>query len=94
MGMTVVEKILARAAGVPAVRPGEFLLIEPHLGLANDITAPLSLEEFDRVGAQRVFDPEKVAQAFKAGRPFKTLQPAIRAGEFRPEQTPSIGLPV
>ena len=28
------------------------------------------------------FDPEKVAQAFKAGRPFKTLQPAIRSGRI------------
>lgn len=39
------------------------------------------------------FDPEKVFQAFTSGRPFEALQPAIRAGEFAPERTPSIGLP-
>jgi 3-isopropylmalate/(R)-2-methylmalate dehydratase large subunit len=58
--MTLSEKILARAAGVPAVTPGEFLLIEPDLGLANDITAPIAIEEFEKTGAQRVRHPEKV----------------------------------
>jgi catechol 2,3-dioxygenase len=39
------------------------------------------------------FDPEKVFQAFKSGRPFDALEPAIRAGEFAPDRTPKIGLP-
>jgi 3-isopropylmalate/(R)-2-methylmalate dehydratase large subunit len=58
--MTLSEKILARAAGVPNVSPGEFLLIEPDLGLANDITAPIAIEEFEKTGARRVRHPEKV----------------------------------
>ena len=40
------------------------------------------------------FDPEKVLQAHKAGRPFKELQSAIRAGEYLPDTIPSIGLPI
>lgn len=40
------------------------------------------------------FDPEKVFQAYKAGEPFATLQPAIRAGKFLPDTIPSIGLPI
>lgn len=40
------------------------------------------------------FDPEKVSNAHTAGRPFDTLQPAIRAGEFLPATIPSIGLPI
>ena len=40
------------------------------------------------------FDPEKVWQAHMEGRPFGTLQPAIRAGEFLPDLIPDIGLPV
>ena len=39
------------------------------------------------------FDPEKVCQAHRAGESFTTLQPAIRAGKFQPDQLPSIGLP-
>ncbi len=40
------------------------------------------------------FDPEKVSEAHTAGRPFDSLQPAIRAGEFLPVTIPSIGLPI
>ena len=40
------------------------------------------------------FDPERVSQALASGRPFATLQPAIRAGEFQPAVIPEIGLPV
>ncbi len=39
------------------------------------------------------FDPELVAQAHELGRPFATLQPAIRAGEFAPATIPPMGLP-
>lgn len=40
------------------------------------------------------FDPEKVLEAHAAGRPFKELQPEIRAGRFRPASIPPMGLPV
>ncbi len=40
------------------------------------------------------FDPERVSQAHAAGRSFESLQPAVRAGEFVPDQVPSMGLPV
>lgn len=40
------------------------------------------------------FDPERVSQAHASGRPFDTLQPGMRAGEFVPDQVPNIGLPV
>ena len=40
------------------------------------------------------FDPEKVCRAFASGRPFASLQPAIRAGEFLPATIPNIGLPI
>jgi 3-isopropylmalate/(R)-2-methylmalate dehydratase large subunit len=60
MGMTITEKILAVHAGKSSVEPGEIIDVNIDLALANDITAPLSLEEFEKVGATRVFDPEKV----------------------------------
>jgi catechol 2,3-dioxygenase len=40
------------------------------------------------------FDAEKVYRAFVSGRSFESLQPAIRAGEFLPDVTPDIGLPI
>jgi catechol 2,3-dioxygenase len=40
------------------------------------------------------FDAEKVCRAFVSGRSFESLQPAIRAGDFLPDVTPDIGLPI
>ena len=40
------------------------------------------------------FDPDRVLDAHKAGRPFEELQPAIRAGQFQPASIPPMGLPV
>ncbi len=57
MGMTVTEKILAAHAGRDRVEPGEIIEARIDLALANDITAPLSLDEFEKAGAKSVFDP-------------------------------------
>ncbi len=59
MGLTMTEKILARKAGRETVRPGDFIEIEPDLGLGNDITAPLAIEEFRKAGGSRVTFPER-----------------------------------
>ncbi|NOX96693.1 MAG: 3-isopropylmalate dehydratase large subunit [Nitrospirae bacterium] len=61
MGMTITEKILAAHAGKKEVSPGEFIEAELDLILANDITAPLAIKEFEKVGAEKVFDREKIA---------------------------------
>lgn len=59
MGLTLVEKLLGLKAGRP-VRPGEFVELPVDLALANDVTAPLAIEAFGRMGAGRVFAPERV----------------------------------
>jgi 3-isopropylmalate/(R)-2-methylmalate dehydratase large subunit len=60
MGMTMAEKILASHAGVELVEPGQFVDVEVDVVLANDITAPIAIREFDRIGVERVFDRDKV----------------------------------
>lgn len=60
MGQTITEKILAAHAGREEVRPGELLSVRVDLALANDITAPLAIEAFRKMGAERVFHPGKV----------------------------------
>jgi 3-isopropylmalate/(R)-2-methylmalate dehydratase large subunit len=58
--MTLSEKILASAARVDRVKAGDFLEIEPDLGLANDITAPLAIQEFEKTGARFCRFPERI----------------------------------
>ncbi|TAK33140.1 MAG: 3-isopropylmalate dehydratase large subunit [Chloroflexota bacterium] len=58
--MTLAEKILAAHTGKERVSPGELVNVKVDLVLANDITAPLAIKEFRRVGIPRVFDPQRV----------------------------------
>ncbi|MDR7423115.1 MAG: 3-isopropylmalate dehydratase large subunit [Armatimonadota bacterium] len=61
MGMTLTEKILAAHAGVGRVRPGELVECRVDFCFANDITAPLAIREFEKIGVATVFDRERVA---------------------------------
>ena len=51
MGMTMTQKILARAAGVESCRAGELLMCKLDLVLGNDITGPVAINEFEKMGA-------------------------------------------
>lgn len=74
--MTITEKILARAAGLDSVKPGDFVTARLDLVLANDITAPISIREFRGMGATRVFDPERVVLVADHNTPNKDIQSA------------------
>ena len=60
MGMTITEKILAAHAGKKGVSPGDLIMSKVDIALGNDITAPLSIEEFKKTGAKKVFNKDKV----------------------------------
>jgi len=73
MGMTVTEKILACHAGRDHVEAGEIIEARIDIALANDITAPLSLEEFEKAGAKSVFDPQRVVLVLDHFTPNKDI---------------------
>ena len=58
--MTMAEKILAAHAGLDEVEPGQLIECDLDLVLANDITGPIAVKEFRKIGAERVFDADKV----------------------------------
>jgi 3-isopropylmalate/(R)-2-methylmalate dehydratase large subunit len=59
--MTITEKILAVHAGRKKVSPGELINAKVDLILANDITAPIAISEFKKIGAKDVFDRDRIA---------------------------------
>jgi 3-isopropylmalate/(R)-2-methylmalate dehydratase large subunit len=59
--MTITEKILAVHSNKEEVSPGELINAKVDLILANDITAPIAISEFKRLGAKDVFDRERIA---------------------------------
>ena len=83
MGMTITEKILAAHAGREEVRPGELITARLDLLLANDVTAPLAIAEFERVGAREVFDRHKVALIPDHFTPNKDIPSAEQARLMR-----------
>lgn len=89
MEMTLTEKILARHAGKGQVRPGDFVVARVDLVLGNDITAPVAIEEFRRIGADRVFDPDKVVLVpdhFTPNKDIKSAEHVRLMREFSREQ--------
>jgi len=61
MPQTITEKILAAHAGRESVAPGELLSVRIDLVLANDITAPIAIDLFEKSHISTVFDPERIA---------------------------------
>jgi len=61
MGMTISEKILAAHAGQDKVAPGEIINAKLDLVLSNDVTGPVAIKEFAKLGREKVFDKDKIA---------------------------------
>lgn len=61
MGMTMTQKILASHAGLDYVKAGQLIQAKLDLVLGNDITSPVAIKEFKKLGDLEVFDKEKVA---------------------------------
>jgi len=59
--MTMTQKILAAHAGLDYVEAGQLIMADLDMVLGNDITTPVAVKEFRRIGADRVFDREKIA---------------------------------
>lgn len=88
-GMTITEKILARAAGRSRVEPGELIMADVDLAMANDVTAPMAIDAFRKVGVEKVWDLDKVALVPSHFVPAKDIASAslsMRMREFAREQ--------
>jgi len=58
--MNLAEKILAAHCGQASVSPGDLINARVDIVMANDITAPIAVREFNRIGVRTVFDPARV----------------------------------
>jgi len=61
MGMTMTQKILADHAGLDKVSPGQLIKAKLDMVLGNDITTPVAVKEFRKIGVNKVFDVNKIA---------------------------------
>lgn len=83
MGSTITEKILARAAGRDEVHAGDIIEAKVDLALANDITAPLAIAEFEKAGFTKVWDPARIALVPDHFTPNKDIKAAGQSKKVR-----------
>jgi 3-isopropylmalate/(R)-2-methylmalate dehydratase large subunit len=80
--MTLAEKILAAHCGRKLVSAGEFINCRVDMVLSNDITAPIAIKEFRRLGV-KVFDPQKIVMVPDHFVPNKDINSAEQAKILR-----------
>ncbi len=81
--MTITEKILAAHAGLDEVEPGQLVNCSLDLVLANDVTAPIAIREFERIGVETVWDAERIALVPDHYTPNKDIKSAEQAKVMR-----------
>ena len=59
-GRSITQKILAAHALEGSAEAGAIITARPDIVLLNDVSGPLSFEQFDAMGARRPFDPERI----------------------------------
>lgn len=85
MGMTMTQKILAAHAGLDSVKPGQLIMAKLDLVLGNDITSPVAIKEFQKIGVEGVYDKSKVALVpdhFTPNKDIKSAQQCKMLREF------------
>ena len=83
MGMTMTQKILAAHAGLDKVVPGQLINAKLDMVLANDITGPVSINEFEGAGFSQVFDKSKISLVMDHFAPNKDIKSAEQCKKCR-----------
>ena len=90
--MNITEKILAKASGKDVVHPGEIVDANVDMIMVHDLTGPLAVEAFKKIGAQKVWDSQKAvviidhqvpAESVKAAELHKTMRQFAKDQKLR-----------
>jgi 3-isopropylmalate/(R)-2-methylmalate dehydratase large subunit len=87
--MTLAETILEAHNGKKSLSPGDFINVRPDMILSNDITAPIAIKEFRKLGVKKVFDPKKIVLVpdhFVPNKDIASAEQARMLREFAQEQ--------
>lgn len=81
--MTMTQKILAKAAGLPSVKAGQLIKAKLDMVLGNDITSPVAINEFEKNGFSSVFDRTKISLVMDHFTPNKDIKAAAQTFQCR-----------
>ncbi|MBQ9743843.1 MAG: 3-isopropylmalate dehydratase large subunit [Clostridia bacterium] len=78
MSMTMTQKILAEHAGLDKVEAGQLILVSVDRVLGNDITSPVAIREYEKIGVKGVYDRDKVTMVMDHFAPNKDIKAAVQ----------------
>ncbi|MDR2700277.1 MAG: 3-isopropylmalate dehydratase large subunit [Nitrososphaerota archaeon] len=90
--MNITEKILAKASDKKFVAPGEIVDTNVDVLMTHDLTGPLAVESFKKIGAEKVWNNQKVvvildhqipAESIKAAELHKTMRHFAKEQKLR-----------
>ena len=90
--MNITEKILARASGKDTVEPGEIVDSRVDLVMVHDLTGPLAIEAFKKIGREKVWNNKKIviildhqipAESIKAAELHKAIRKFAKDQKIR-----------
>ncbi|MGD0449854.1 MAG: homoaconitase large subunit [Candidatus Bathyarchaeia archaeon] len=90
--MNITERILAKASGKDVVHPGEIVSAKVDMIMVHDLTGPLAVEAFKKIGVQKVWDNQKAvvildhqvpAESVKAAELHKTMRQFAKDQKLR-----------
>jgi len=76
MSMTMSEKILAKASNKKTSEAGEIVMANIDVAMTHDLTGPLSVQAFEKIGTERVWDSSKIVIPFDHQAPADSLDAA------------------
>ena len=76
MAMTMTQKILAAHAGLSEVVSGQLINAKTDIVLGNDITAPVAIKEFRKIGFDKVYDKDRIVIVLDHFVPNKDIKAA------------------
>ncbi len=83
MGMTMTQKILAKHAGLDHVTEGQLIKAKLDMVLGNDITSPVAINEFEKIGFDSIFDRSKISLVMDHFTPNKDIKAAKQCQQCR-----------
>ena len=73
---TMSEKILARASNNDKVEAGDIVIANIDVAMTHDLTGPLSVESFEKIGTEKVWDSSKIVIPFDHQVPADSIDSA------------------
>ena len=70
------EKILSKASGNDKVEAGDIIIANIDVAMTHDLTGPLSVQSFEKIGAEKVWDPSKIVIPFDHQVPADSIDSA------------------